>query len=208
VVPIFIILDKDEEVTDLRSSDAVRVLQWPRRCMENYLIDVDVITELMKKSDIVNSPVADEGDVSTLFRELAFLQLDEIVAREVYERYDYQSPALRTPDVERRSLGDIATALYDRLSAAKSSLKFTDGAEWQRSFVADCEKRKAELISTWEAKWRELCDGKRLFSDLQRKGLLRVSAATFKRRIIQHMKDTTSENWRLVESLLKGLIGA
>jgi hypothetical protein len=101
---------------------------------------------------------------------------------------------------------EIAASLFTRLSAAKASLNFPDGAEWRREFAERCEANRNEIELIWEAKWKELCDGKRLFHDLQKEGMLKMSVSLFKRKIMQHMKETSSENWRLVESLLRGLI--
>ena len=207
VSPIFIILDKDEEITDLRDSDGVRVLQWARRCMENYLIDLDIITDLLKNSDIAKIPVTSQGEVDRILRELAFNQLNGMVSRVVYQSYGFQNPTLWADDVNKKTVPEIATALFTRLSTVKASLAFSDGEEWEKDFTDKCNTKRQELELTWEAKWKELCDGKLLFNDLQKSGRLKVGVSAFKRRIIQDMKLNKSENWRLVESLLKGLLG-
>lgn len=207
VSPIYIILDRDDEITDLKNSDGVRVLQWPRRCMENYLIDIDVITELLKQADIAKNPISSQGEVERIFRDLALLQLDEIVAREVYQSYGYKNPALWSQDVEKDGLVEIASALYQRLTDVASSLTFGTREEWVGDFTKRAEVRKKDLELIWEGKWKELCDGKVLFNDFLRTGRLRTGLSTFKRRIIQDMRATTSDNWRLVESLLKDLLG-
>jgi hypothetical protein len=58
----------------------------------------------------------------------------------------------------------------------------------------------------WEPRWKEVCDGKRLFADLQRKGVLKIGISDLKRKVIQRMKDIRSENWELVEAQLRDLI--
>ena len=206
VAPIFIILDKDDEITNLKSSDGVRVLQWPRRCMENYLIDVDVITALLKQDEVAKTPVSSQGEVDRILRELAFTQLNEIAARDVYQSYGYKNPSLWADDITKKPIQEIAEALFTRLSTVRDSLTFSAKEDWEADFIAKCESKKTELLLAWEAKWKELCDGKMLFDDLQKSNRLRISPLAFKRRIIQDMKLTTSENWRLVESLIKGLL--
>lgn len=208
VSPIFIILDKDDELTDIKNSEAVRVLQWERRCMENYLIDLDVITELLKQTDLTKTPMSNQGEVSNLLRTLALAQLDAIAAKEVYQSFDYKNPLLRAEDVEKKSLDEIASSLFTRLSLAKNSLQFQSEEEWKMDFIKRCDAKKQELEEVWNTKWKELCDGKRLFEDFQKKGILKIPLSQFKRKIIQQMKSVSSENWRLVESLLKGLISS
>lgn len=206
VSPIFLIFDKDDVITDITNSGSVRILQWSRYCIENYLIDLDCIAELLKNTDLAKTPISSEGEVSKMFRELAFSQLDAIAARKVYGDLRYQSPTLRSEDVERKSLPDMTEALFTRLASAKKSLDHKDEAEWKADFIRRCEDHKKELENIWEDKWKELCNGKQLFEDFQKKGILKIAISVFKRRILQHMKTTSSENWRLVESLLKDLI--
>jgi len=81
-----------------------------------------------------------------------------------------------------------------------------DERSWVSKFHEKVNAKKAELKLVWEPKWKEVCDGKRLFVDLQKKGILKISVPVLKRKIIQRMKETKSENWRLVESQLKTLI--
>ena len=142
VSPIFIIIDKDDEITTLRSSDGVRVLQWPRRCMENYLIDVDVITELLKQNEVARTPVSSQGEVDQILRGLALAQLNEIAARDVYQSYGYRNPSLWGDDVAKKPIPEIAEALFTRLSAV-------------RDFRLSQRKRNGKLISLQNVSLKE-----------------------------------------------------
>lgn len=208
VSPIFIILDKDDEVTDLKSSASVRILQWQRRCIDNYFLDIEVLSELLKDDTIVKTPIATSGEVDRLLRDLAFEQLPEIAAREVYKSFEYLSPSLQAKDVgEKKTSTEIAAALYERMHSSRNSMPDVERAAWIDKFDKDVAATESLLKLEWEPKWKDACDGKRLFSDLQKKGILRISVSDLKRRIIQRMKDIKSENWRLVESQLRTLIG-
>jgi predicted ATP-dependent endonuclease of OLD family len=206
VDPVFLIFDRDELITDIKSSAAVKVLQWKRRCMENYLIDLEVITNLLKKKDIANPPVSNEGEVAILLKNLALSQLDAVAARKIYQDLNYESPSLHVEDVEGKSLEDISEALFARLLSSKASIVFSTKQEWKTDFINKCEQEKNKLAQIWDVKWKEECDGKKLFTDLRQKGLLKVSISSFKRSIVQEMKNVASENWRLVESQLKELL--
>ena len=206
VSPIFIILDKDDEITNLSSSPAVRVLQWQRRCIDNYFIDIDVITELMKDGSTARTPVSTSGEVDRLLQALAFEQLPGIAAREVYRGFGYLSPWLLAEDVEKGSQAEISAALYARMWAARGSMPDVEESVWVGDFQRAVAERIAELKIEWEPKWKEVCDGKRLFNDLQKQGILKISVLVLKRRIIQRMKETKSENWRLVESQIQALV--
>jgi hypothetical protein len=78
---IFLIFDRDDKPTSLESTSKVKLLQWQRHCLENYLLDLDVITELLKKPEIAREPIKNTGQVEKLLREIAFSQIDEIGSR-------------------------------------------------------------------------------------------------------------------------------
>jgi predicted ATPase len=202
VSPIYLIFDKDDQPSNLVSVGAVKVHQWKRRCAENYLLDTDVIATLLKDPDVARKPLASEGEVRRLMRNLALQQLTLIAAREVYASYGYQNASLRTEDFSGSSFAELSNAFFGRASAARASIPDEGRDTWTTSFVAKAEERKRELMSTWEAKWPELCDGKQLLSDLHKAADMKMSEATFKARIIRGMRDSTSENWRLVRDIL------
>jgi predicted ATPase len=207
VSPIFIILDKDDEITSITSSAAVRVLQWKKRCIDNYLLDLDVLAELLRDDSVAKAPVADSGEVERLLQQLALQQLPEIAAREIYREYGFLSPSLRTEDVERKTKSEISSALYERMRTSRDSMPDADKDSWIKQFNLRTEARISRLELLWEPKWKEECDGKRLFKSLQQEGLLKISLPVLKRRIIERMRETQSDSWRLVESQLRGLLG-
>jgi hypothetical protein len=207
VSPIFLIFDRDEEPTNLKSSIGVKILQWPRRCAENYMLDTDVIAGLLKDPAITERPIESEGEVRRLMRDLAFQQLDEIAARETYNAQGYLNASLQAKDVKGGAIQKIAELLFDRISNARKSLPETSRETWIEQFNKSAEERKKELLLSWEAKWPELCDGKRLIADLHRVASLKLSVSSFKGRIVRGMKDTSSETWRLVRDMLTEFIG-
>jgi hypothetical protein len=88
------------------------------------------------------------------------------------------------------------------MSGARRSIPDENRNDWNRRFVEMAYARKQEMMLIWEAKWPELCDGKRLISDLHKASQLKLSEATFKTRIVEKMRDAKADTWRLVESIL------
>jgi predicted ATPase len=206
VAPIYVIFDLDDDPTTLKDSAAVKILQWPRRCVENYLLDLDVISELLKDSAVVKEPMSNEGEVRTLLRNLAYTQLDSIAARVTYNDYNFRNASLKKEDVQDGDIPKLANSLFDRMSSARASIPDTPRDAWIDTFQRSAEIRKEELHLEWEANWRDLCDGKKLISDLHKAAGLKMSEASFKMRIIQMMRETTSEDWRLVKGILENFI--
>lgn len=208
LTPRYFIFDRDDAPTNLKSSNLVRVLQWQRRCLENYLLDVDVLADLLLDPEVVERPKQNVGEVSRLLQKLADKQLDALAARNVYSRYNFESPGIRRQDIEGKGIDDIGLALATRLAKIKGQVESFVADEWLESFRRDCETEKAKLSSIWEVKRFDECDGKRLFNDLIREVSPKMKPRKFKRRVLQDMQLKGRENWTAIESLIKRLIAS
>lgn len=206
VAPIFMIFDLDEEITSLRSSNAVRVMQWKRRSIENYMLGIDVLSELLRDDAITKSPITSAGLVENLVRQLAFEQLDGIAAREVYASYSFQNASLQKDDLSPTGLEAIADKLSDRWREALKSLPTSPAADWKEDFLNKSRARRAKLEIQWESKWRELCDGKKLLSDLYRRVQIKRSEAAFRELITRKMREIQSEDWNAINGQLEALV--
>ena len=205
--PVLFIFDKDKAPSNLRNSETARFIQWNRYCIENYMIDPEILTALLKDPDLVRTPIPNQGTLTNILRQIAMSQLNGHVAASVYKKFGYRSPTYRAEDLDGASLEEIAAALFARFSEARSSLNRYSDEDWKHQFVRLCNEERATLEPIWDGSWRELCNGKRLFSDLHKKANLRVPLRAFKRRIIQSMRVAQSDDWRAMDSLIRGLIG-
>jgi predicted ATPase len=204
--PCYFIFDRDESPTGLTNSAKVRVLQWQRRCLENYLIDIDTLTDLLQDSEVLQDKLSSLGEVNTLLRQLALSQLDELVAKKVYAQYSFDDPHLRALETRGKSIPEISEILFSRLRRMNQQTSgVTDN--WKTSFVSESERQKKELFAVWDVKWTENCDGKQLFTDLYRNlRTFRLPLRRLKKRVIQEMGRKQTENWRSIQSLLTNLL--
>ena len=200
------IFDKDDAPSSLKSTKNVRVLQWSRRCLENYLLDTDVIADLLMDKDVVSSPLQNMGEVTELLKSLAFSQLAEKAAREEYIKLSFGDVSFRSSEIKGKNIDEITEILFDRLNSMKNKMDSVFEGDWKNTFQRSCTNREKELRGIWEAKWLEDCDGKRLFQDISSSVKLRMSVKNFKKRVIERMRMAQSENWRSVKSLLSDLI--
>ncbi len=201
----YFIFDRDGMPTGLKDSPKVKVLQWQRRCLENYLIDVDTVTDLLQDLEVVHTKISSLGEVSKLLKDLALSQLDELAAREAYAQYKFDDPGIRAPEIQGKTIPEIAEVLFSHLRRMNEETSgVTD--HWKASLISDAERRRKEMLAVWDVKWMEDCDGKRLFGDLQRKINFRISSRRFKKRVIQEMARKQTANWRSMESLLLSLL--
>lgn len=205
--PTYFIFDRDEAPTSLSSSKSAKVLQWDRRCLENYLIDLDAIANVLMDDEVTRAPFTNQGDVSRLLRELAFQQLDEVATRRVYARYGFEGIGIRRDDVLNKSVAEAAEVLLERIIRLKTQLISVDPARWEADFLAEVHKERRELEAVWETKWMIDCDGKRLIEDLAKRVQLRLSLKRFKLRLMREIASVGSGSWKTVESHLRSLLG-
>lgn len=203
----FFIFDRDDVPTKLASSTSAKVLQWDRRCLENYLIDLDAVSNLLMDEEVARTPFTNQGEVSRLLRELAFQQLDEFAAKKVYATYKFIGLGIRREDVSNKELTHIASTLITRIDEMKQQLQAINSATWTQEFLSAVQEERKQLEAVWETTWMNDCDGKRLFDDLSKRVQLRLSLKRFKVKIMKELAINRSGSWKTVESHLRTLLG-
>jgi len=200
------IFDLDRMPNRATSSDLVRILQWDRYCLENYLIDRKLLFDELTEASVAN--LGSRGSFEQKVAELAVSQLNEYVAKLIYKDLEPDNPGMRPLEIERRSYPEIADILAARLAAIKSSLDGFDPAQWKSGFVLRCEAEHAEQFGRWSNDWVKVCSGKRLIDDIYREYTVRMSKFEFKRRLARRMKDEQTEDWTLVRSKIRDALGS
>jgi predicted ATPase len=206
-VPLSLFLfDRDKAPTSIKASECVRLLQWTRTNIENYLIDVDAVAAILKDDAFTRSPLSNKGEVGKLLKDTALAQLSEFVAGELYSSMDFENPGLRPYELRSKTFEEMATILADRLELIAGQVAALNKITWVQRFEEACEARRAELAPQWEASWKELCDGKRLLHDLHRASEMKCSLERFKIAIIKEMRSQGTEGWKLMEGQLRTLV--
>jgi len=204
----FFILDRDDEPLELSSSSKVRILQWKRRCLENYLIDAEVITDILNHAEIAKMPIGSVSNTERLLRDLALSQLDWMAARHVYENRRLKNPGLKGKDLHQKSPREIAQALFTDLTEIRDLIAGLDESAWITDFERECSDWINSKKSEWAVRWTELCDGKVLLHNLHRSVTPRISLNAFKRRIMIDMKIGERPNWIEMKDELTRLMSA
>lgn len=164
-IDLFMVRDRDglteDTVASLEANPRMRVLQ--RRHIENYLLDVDVLSAVAK-SFYLRAEMSDPGAIATALGEAAKDCLMPAVLSNVKERvrlYGALSiPAVRDPST--LSIDALITAIVTQL---ESSIRTLDGA------FADAELRKlvrqehARLThSLKDGTWMSVLPGKQILA--------------------------------------------
>ena len=199
------IFDLDRTALSLNSSQWVRVLQWDRYCLENYLINRKLLFDELLASGV--AALGSRGTFEARVVELALLQLNEVVAKEIYSELEPENPGLRPFEIARKSYAQIGPILGGRLALIQSGLQAFNSGQWIEAFVGRCEEKDAQLRPRWIDDWFKLCNGKRLIDDIFRDFPVRKGKLDFKRRLAARMKTEQSEDWTLVRSKLRDALG-
>jgi hypothetical protein len=196
------IFDLDRAPASLASSKMVKVLQWKRRCLENYLIDEKIIYDILNDLEVSKQRIESRGDASKELKEIAMRQFNETVATDIYNQMAYESLGLRPSEILGKSYVQMADVLFGRIGNLQGQISGLAEADWKREFASKCVVEGASRVAEWESNWIGLCDGKRLFRDLHQHFGLKVSSLKLKKMIIDRMQREQSDAWVLVEKLI------
>lgn len=200
------IFDLDRMPSNIKSSQYVKVLQWDRYCLENYLIDrKELFDELI---ELGVPDIGSRGEFEKKIKEIALQQLNEVIAKEIYDRKSPVSAGLRAKDVEGKNFEQIATNLSGRLVALKSEMQNYDDNQWKSNFVQECKSRHSELLTLWNESWVKQASGKRLIDDLYKEYTINISKLALKRKLSKRMYLNKTEDWTLVKSKIIDALGS
>jgi predicted ATPase len=206
VATALFILDNDGQPTALKSTAKIKVLQWGRRCLENYLLDINILTDLVKNDALASNPITNIAALEQTLRRLAYNQIEEISIRHIYEELKLPNTSLTNKEIKGKSTDQFANLLFERMQSVQIKLASLDKTTWKDEFISKCEQRKKELESRWQTAWPIECDGKRVLRDFHLEAKISENLVRFKVRIMQSMASARSENWLTLQSLLLGLM--
>jgi len=204
----YFVFDHDRNLTKLSSTAKVRVMQWGRYCIENYLLESEILFDIISKEKSKKFP-ANLGEAEQLFKALAQKQLQYQTAREVYQSYGYADTWGK--DVGRdvsqaKDFPEAAAALSKRLDLIREQLAGVKKDQWQEGFVEKCSQLFAEREPQWRTTWQTNCNGKKLFRDLYAECGITLDQLVLKRRILKECKYQNSPAWKELEKQFIGLM--
>lgn len=199
------IFDLDRMPANLQSSEFVRVLQWDRYCLENYLIDRGLLYDVLRDRGV--DDLSSRGDFERRIEELAMQQLTELIAKEVYRERQSIDPSMRAKDLERQQFDEVSTVMSERLRELKESLDSYDIEAWKESFVEECRARFSDREQEWREGWHKFASGKRLIDDSYRTFSVNLPKRELKRSLVRAMKVEATEDWTLIRSKIRDALG-
>lgn len=194
------LMDNDRRPTKLRSSKLVHVQQLERYCIENYLIEDDLLFDLV--SAHAKNRVCSRGAFPSELKLLALTQTRELAIWETYREQNLQPSGLKRDEFRNKNAEEVARLLAEKLSATKSSLADYEPERWMATFADQSQAREAVLKADWEDRWRDLCDGKALIDALYVKYEISMKKVEFKKDVIRRMAAKKTDGWRVLDQML------
>ncbi|WP_447965441.1 ATP-dependent nuclease [Nitrospira sp. Ecomares 2.1] len=195
------IFDFDRILTNIVSSPMVKILQWDRYCLENYLIgQKELYDELI---ELGVSDLGSRGTFTNNVKRIAMKQLNEVVAKEIFDKKSPEGAGLRMNDIAGKTFEEMAQTLSNRLSGLKTEIQDFEESNWKKEFLEMCEKQHEELLPLWDKEWIKKASGKRLIDDLYKEYTLNISKLNLKRKLAKRIQRNKTEDWTLVKSKIR-----
>ena len=203
----FFVFDLDRKPTSLRDSEHVRLLQLDRYCLENFLLDVDILTDLSRNRDFSDAPKRTPTEMSDAMKSLAMAQLDEHVARLVFKDMELEKVGFDMGSVRRPSAVAIAAALGSEIERMRELFRVLTERGFDANFVRQFDINKAELSPVWDEEWQALCNGKQLLEDLRKGGHFKGDLLKLKKAVIARMRGDRTDGYKSLDRMLRSLLG-
>jgi predicted ATPase len=204
----YFIFDLDRKPTTLRESAHVKFLQLDRYCLENYLLDIEILTDLSRKREYSDSPKQNLEDMRKALRDLALAQLDEEVGRQVFVELGLESIGFDMKAMREATSDLVAKGIREQID--RMAAKFTDllSNGFESQFIGRVADKRRVLEASWKEKWQEVCDGKRLFEDLRSGGHFKGDLLRLKKEIIAQMRSRDTATFKSLATSFRALMGA
>jgi hypothetical protein len=202
----FFIFDHDGRPTSFSNTDHVRVTQLSRHCLENFLIESEVITDLSRNRNFSEKPFATVTETQRVLKDLALQQVAGAASREVFREIGLEAVGFDVKVLASPNPDAVASGLMEQISRIRTALDDLDKNGFVIEFKRLYATRHKEIFEKWDDQWQQLCNGKKLFEDLRKGGYIKGDLLSIKKQIASEMSVRQTENWRSLESALHQLV--
>jgi predicted ATP-dependent endonuclease of OLD family len=206
----YFVFDGDNRLSDLKSTKKVVVKQWEKYCLENYLLDIDILFDLIRREFSVKNWPQTIGEASGFFRDIAYKQLKPLVIEEVYRTFQFESLGIRNTDKRSATFEAAGDILFARVASLQKQIVPLSEHEWTKAFKEACDELLQQKQLEWSTSWQSKCSGKQFLKDLFIDCKIAAPALVIKRRLVQESKFAANgkgtDLWRLMRGTLADLI--
>jgi AAA15 family ATPase/GTPase len=205
----YFIFDWDNRPAELKSTPKVIVKQWERYCLENYLLEPEILYDVVQSECKPKTWPTNVGEATRLFAQIAKKQLHAIIMDEVYRECKFGDICLRNKD-KAQDFATSADNIFEKIEGLKGQLANLTKASWTAEFAERCEFRLKEREQEWDSSWKQKCSGKQFLKDLnQYAGGFGMDWLSLKKRLLAGNREAENggtESWKLLCGTLKDLL--
>ncbi len=205
----YFIFDHDNRPSDLTSTTKVIVKQWERYCLENYLIDPEILYDVVKQEGRPKNWPVNLGEATKIFADIAKKQLHSRIIDEVYEEYRLGDIRLKRND-KTQEFKSTAINIFNKIDGLRGQIASFNESDWIADFTQRCDSRLKEREQEWDSSWQKKCNGKQFFKDLNRYADdIGMDWLSLKKRLIAENKTAHgggTESWKLLRGTLQDLL--
>jgi predicted ATPase len=203
----YFIFDLDSRPHHLSDSAHIKILQWDRYCLENFLLDAEILTDLSRNEEYSDSPKSTVTEMHQVMKHWAMSQLNENAARLVFIELGLEKVGFEMKPMRLGEPTLIANGLWRQIDEMMNKFDALKADGFEKVFEKLFSERKLTLQAAWEEKWQVLSNGKQLFEDLRKAGHLRGDLLKLKRAIIVEMRSRETDVYKALASKLRGFVG-
>ncbi len=200
----YFIFDNDGRQTNLKNSASVKILQLPVYCIENFLIDCNIITDLTRDKNISRKQISSVTDAEKRIKKIALNQLDAACARLAFKELNLEEIGFHI-SFKNKGIDDIIPLLKHQIENIEEILQKQNGS-FCKNFREIFDNKFREEGEKWDSEWMKLCNGKLLFENIHKEGIFFCSPLVFKKEIMRKMKYEKNKDWDKMRELFTELL--
>ncbi|MDO3695904.1 AAA family ATPase [Wenyingzhuangia sp. chi5] len=199
------ILDNDNKPFNGKSTENVKVIQWDRYCFENYLLDPDILYNVIKEFDCSNPP-NNRGSLQQKIKELALNQVDFKAVRESLDNAIPQNISIKNTLLKNKSNEDIIDIFEKTIIETRRLFEKFENVNWKKDLLNSVETKKEEYIQLWSDDWKKKCDGKSLIKAIHKEFGIKASITKVTKDILKEMKLNPNEEFNSIRGKIEPII--
>ncbi|MGO9287638.1 MAG: ATP-dependent nuclease [Polyangia bacterium] len=200
----FFFFDRDRKLSSAKSSNKVRVKQWERYCIENFLLEPNIVYDVMKESLKDPQTVPSLGELTRVLKQYAESEVRRSLYFEQFSRLRPTSPGIRKEEIAAGLDGNgVAHLFWDSIECSRNSMKDLVEGEWTGNFLEAVEREMKRRRETWDDRWYKDASGKEVLRKLHSTFVFRISLLELKMRLMRRVCADKTESWRVLNSALE-----
>ena len=183
----------------------MRLRQLQRYCLENYLLDAEILTDVSREKEYSDNPFSTVTETKQTMKRYAMSQLEIVVARDVFKKLGLESICFDMKAIDKNP-GNAARAIWSCIEGFESRFSELKNRGFEATYNQLFDLKLSELKAQWEDDWRNLCNGKMLLEDLRKAGHIKGDLLRLKRRVATEMRLRSTESYNALVGILNDLL--